>query len=351
MLYFQKKEENNMINKRIRDLREDNDKTQKEGKIGTEDNAVINVGKRLTNKGEILTAEDLSIDSGNVLNSGDFVSGGNLKVSVTDTFASSEGQIVANRKMELTAGNVELSGGEVLGGDIGTFATTKGQFSSLANISILKDASFVIADNLLLGGTFANGGKSSFNVACDFENSSNFVTDKDLIITAENIINTGKITVVGENEFTANKDFSNSGEIINISDSTYSVKGTLNNSGLLNAANNYLEAGELDNINSGRIYGDDIFIKATTINNVTEEGSSSSPVIASRNDLKIETKEITNKDKAQLFALNDMEITAKVLNNYSASIETGNDLTLNVGTVNNQDIHFEISDELEEIGL
>ncbi|WP_228272628.1 two-partner secretion domain-containing protein [Acinetobacter soli] len=132
--------------------------------------------------------------------------------------------------------------------------------------------------------------------------------------------------------------------------------GVLNNYGLINGANTYVQAGQLNNI-AGRIYGDHIAIQASTLNNQSLNGLA--PVIASRGDLDLGVQVLNNLENnlnhqsgSQIIAMGDLRIggsldsqwhaqgTAQQVNNRSAVINANGNIDLNVDTVNNQNVFF-----------
>ncbi|WP_343316500.1 hemagglutinin repeat-containing protein [Acinetobacter soli] len=132
--------------------------------------------------------------------------------------------------------------------------------------------------------------------------------------------------------------------------------GVLNNYGLINGANTYVQAGQLNNI-AGRIYGDHIAIQANTLNNQSLNGLA--PVIASRGDLDLGVQVLNNLENnlnhqsgSQIIAMGDLRIggsldsqwhaqgTAQQVNNRSAVINANGNIDLNVDTVNNQNVFF-----------
>ncbi len=132
--------------------------------------------------------------------------------------------------------------------------------------------------------------------------------------------------------------------------------GVLNNYGLINGANTYVQAGQLNNI-AGRIYGDHIAIQANTLNNQSINGLA--PVIASRGDLDLGVQVLNNLENnlnhqsgSQIIAMGDLRIggsldsqwhaqgTAQQVNNRSSVINANGNIDLNVDTVNNQNVFF-----------
>lgn len=125
---------------------------------------------------------------------------------------------------------------------------------------------------------------------------------------------------------------------------------TLTNRGLIDGVETVIETVTLNNLGTGRIYGDHVAIGATTLNNLAEGGAA--PVIAARNRLDIGATTINNAEHALLFSGGDMAIggsldgakqasgQATTLNNGSATIEALGNLTINAAQINNTNNHF-----------
>ncbi len=128
---------------------------------------------------------------------------------------------------------------------------------------------------------------------------------------------------------------------------------TLTNRGLIDGGDTFIDSATVENLGTGRIYGDHLAITATTLTNEAEtvNGVTSAPVIAARTRLDIGATTINNREGAIIFSTGDMYIggsldgdhhaTGKVgtLNNNSASIEALGNLTLNAGQINNTNEH------------
>ena len=125
---------------------------------------------------------------------------------------------------------------------------------------------------------------------------------------------------------------------------------TLTNRGLIDGLETIIETITLNNIGTGRIYGDHVAIQATTVTNDGENGAA--PVIAARNRLDIGAVTINNREHALLFSAGDLAIggsldaskratgSATNLNNASATIEALGSVDINARQINNTNEHF-----------
>ena len=121
--------------------------------------------------------------------------------------------------------------------------------------------------------------------------------------------------------------------------------GTINHRGVINGIQIDIDAATLNNVGSGRIYGDHVSIRATTVNNNAENNVAA--VIAARSRLDLGADTINNRDHALLFSAGALSIggdldshrhatdEATTLNNTSARIESLGDMRLSAGVINN----------------
>lgn len=112
-------------------------------------------------------------------------------------------------------------------------------------------------------------------------------------------------------------------------------------------------------LGTGRIYGDHLAIRATTLTNNVEtiNGVTSAAVIAARDQLDIGATTLTNREHALLFSAGDIAVgggldvnhnatvglgqsQATTLNNNSATIEALGNVALNVAQINNTNEHL-----------
>lgn len=126
--------------------------------------------------------------------------------------------------------------------------------------------------------------------------------------------------------------------------------GTLTNRGLIDGGETLVDAATVNNLGTGRVYGDHIAIQSTTLNNDVEGGVAA--VIAARDRLDIGAKNITNREHSLIFSAGDMSIGVSLdsdkkatgqnlsLNNKSATIEALGKLNLTAKQIYNTNEHF-----------
>ncbi|WP_392551414.1 hemagglutinin repeat-containing protein [Orbus wheelerorum] len=358
-----------------------------QNKINAKANINLKTKTTLNNEGTVVAQNNLTINADNLNNqanatiaagideNGKLTQAGNLTIKANQ--ASLKGQQLATNVISInTASNLDLAGSQNRAGQLliesgslntqnaafaidgdGTLTTrnwynqqssmqVNGAFSASADHIINTDA-ILYADKLDINATSLSGdGKlladSSLNLTLknDFINRNQLLSNGDLSIYSDNAIE-------NEGQLTSGKTLSITGnDIINkdtgeIESASVNVTGVnLTNQGLVNGnlVTSHL-TGELNNENSGRIYGDQITLNAQTLNN--RALAAISPVIAARNQLTVNVTTLNNLNHASLLSLGDLRIDAATVNNHSSKIESADNMVLNVETLNN------INDKIE----
>lgn len=216
-----------------------------------------------------------------------------------------------------------------------------------------------------------------------------FLAGRQLSVTAATLGGDGRILSWGDLDLHLTNDFTNNGELRANGNARLTVSGTLTNSASLAAGNRLevsaaaldnrstgeMQAGEallsssavvnrglidatdtrigsltLDNLGSGRIYGDHLAIQAAILTNAAE--SNSAPVIAARERLDLGIGNLLNSEHALLFSAGDLLIggaldptgrasgQSRTVINRSATIEALGNLTLSAERIENLDTHF-----------
>ncbi|WP_211455204.1 hemagglutinin repeat-containing protein [Collimonas antrihumi] len=319
--------------------------------------------------GRIEANGDLSLVADNLSNTGQgqVISAADMRLAIADNFNNSQGGLFAARNLNINQAAATLN-------------------NSAGSIGASGDINVVVAslDNSSghIGNTAGDGGNITLSVSGNLTNTlGNIGADKNVSVNAATIVGEGKVIAgqdaaihlqgdyinTADNQFTANRDLS------------FSTSGTLTNAGNLEAVRNLsLAAANVTNqygalinagngstliqadgavYNLGRIYGDDVAIGAQSITNdgiLNADGSTSQAgVIASRNDMDLGAATIVNREHAIIQSLNDMTFggsldadhkavgnSASILN-ASATIDAGNNLTLQTANLTNRNDHFE----------
>lgn len=252
----------------------------------------------------------LSLQAGGILNNGggDISAGGTLEIAAT-ALTNTGGALLGDRSLDLTAGR----------------ASGDGSLLSAGDVAIRLEQDF------LLTGRVAANGDLSFITAGHLTNQSALEAGGHLNLRAAGIDN-------------------QAGGTISAAATGLTADSTLTNRGLIDGDATFLAAGTLDNLGTGRIYGDHIAIGAGAVNNIDEGGAA--PVIAARSRLDFGAATINNREHALLFSAGDMAIgggldqnntatgQAGAVNNVSATIEALGDLTISAEQITNTNAHF-----------
>lgn len=219
-------------------------------------------------------------------------------------------------------------------------------------------------------GTLLAGSLLSMNAAY-FSGSGQALSLGDLILRQQGDLTTrGRLQANGTLDIAIGGSLSNSGQLLagktlalssqaldnqasgELSATAVSVRvgGQLTNRGLFDGQQVRLQAATFDNLGTGRIYGDQLAISATALNNRDEQGRAA--VIAAREQLDIGAQSIDNREDALLFSAGDLAIggaldaddhatgSAAALRNASATVESLGDLRLAVAALRNTNEHF-----------
>ncbi len=219
-------------------------------------------------------------------------------------------------------------------------------------------------------GTLLAGSLLSMNAAY-FSGSGQALSLGDLILRQQGDLTTrGRLQANGTLDIAIGGSLSNSGQLLagktlalssqaldnqasgELSATAVNVRvgGQLTNRGLFDGQHVRLQAATLDNLGTGRIYGDQLAISANALNNRDEQGRAA--VIAAREQLDIGAQSIDNREDALLFSAGDLAIggaldaddhatgSAAALRNASATVESLGDLRLAVAALRNTNEHF-----------
>ncbi|MGX9772324.1 two-partner secretion domain-containing protein [Janthinobacterium aestuarii] len=292
-------------------------------------NLALTASNVINSQGALRADNNLTLLSSGVINNQGLISAGNA-LSIRDlgparslSFSNSGGTAIAGKNLEVRA------------------ASLSGDGSLLSQQDLTLD----------LSGNYShgNGGKITAN-----GNAS--------IVVGGNLSNAGVLQAGGLLDLRAGSlDNAMAGDI-HATTTRVSTSGTLNNRGLIDGINTEVNAGVLNNVGSGRIYGDHLSIAAGAIDNNVEAGQAA--VIAARTRLDIGAQTINNNEHALIFSAGDMAIggaldasrfavgQAVQLTNASAEIEALGNMRLDVARVDNLNKHFTLqlgANTVEEI--
>ena len=260
-----------------------------------------------------ITAENLSNQQGGIY------SDEHTQLDVAQTIDNKQGEIEAGKSIELKAKTLANEG------DI----KTKG------------DLTVRLQDSLTLNNAFQVGGNLDFKTEGDFKNNSQLRVGNKVDVKAANVENTQDAEISG-NETRINTN-------------------TLTNRGLIDGALTVAKAVTINNLGTGRIYGDHVALQGESLNNL-EEGDKSA-VIAARERLDVGVDKVLNRNESTLLSMGKIYVgkaldennqaTGKsaYVHNYNGVIEALNlydnakskAITFNTGKVENK--HFFLETE------
>ena len=260
-----------------------------------------------------ITAENLSNQQGGIY------SDEHTQLDVAQTIDNKQGEIEAGKSIELKAKTLANEG------DI----KTKG------------DLTVRLQDSLTLNNAFQVGGNLDFKTEGDFKNNSQLRVGNKADVKAANVENTKDAEISG-NETRINTN-------------------TLTNRGLIDGALTVAKAVTINNLGTGRIYGDHVALQGDSLNNL-EEGDKSA-VIAARERLDVGVDKVLNRNESTLLSMGKIYVgkaldennqaTGKsaYVHNYNGVIEALNlydnakskAITFNTGKVENK--HFFLETE------
>ncbi|MDD5405602.1 MAG: hemagglutinin repeat-containing protein [Sulfurovaceae bacterium] len=155
----------------------------------------------------------------------------------------------------------------------------------------------------------------------------------------------------------------NNAGTINAGTISIDTNGMLTNRGLIDGSQTTVKADTINNIGTGRIYGDFLALQAVTLNNTDETigGINASAIVAARENLQIGVQTLNNIEHSSLYSGGDMYIggyldennlvagKASEINNISATIESKGNMSLASDKINNINNHLEIQQVIDSI--
>ena len=378
-----------------------------EGFIGGSENAQLNAKKNLENHGTVYAKAQLQLNAQNIDNKQGVIAGKQVQINtnnVDNRKQSNKGSlIVASEKVSIKAKKLDNSGTRsnsqnaqgIKAGQLNVVADTVSNQQGAINVSEegrikTEQLSNQQGDILSVGKLVVEGDKASTVVD---NTGGRLHSDSQLDLTAETLVNEGNISSRG-NANIALKDglnlknafkvdgtlnFSTEGkltnnvalrigqaaiihaaEVENIKNAEISAEATqitterLTNRGLIDGTTTRLDASTLNNLGTGRIYGDHLSIASREL--INDKEGEHSATIAARRRLDFGVGTLVNRDHAFIFSqdklyigggLDDKGYTvgkATFIDNASGSIEALGDGAINTHRLWNHDIHLKMGE-------
>ncbi|WP_363800456.1 hemagglutinin repeat-containing protein [Lysobacter firmicutimachus] len=301
-----------------------------------------------------LSLSAASLINRNTLGANQGVVGGSVTV-VADTLDNAIGLLSADRDLLLRGGGaVDNRGGQVVAG--GTLDIRDPGFTRTLD----NDGGRLAAGDLLTlqlkrlsgSGSLESGLDAAIALADSYDHQGSLLANRDLSLsTLGDLRNAGRIAAGGTLSLSANAlDNAATGEIIAANGSARIVAaGTATNRGLIDGADTRIDAARIDNLGSGRLYGDHLALGAAEINNLEETvaGTTRAGTIAARERLDIGAGTLNNRRESLIYSGGDAAIggaldaaglaagTAGAVNNTSALIDVAGDLSIDASAIVN----------------
>ena len=285
-----------------------------QGKLLAGENMDIYAGKTLDNAGHAMeSGNNLSIETGDAINNaaGTIKSGGSQQIKAGHTLTNTEGTLAAD-------GNINIQTGRMTGDGI---------------VSAGKKAGILLEKDFTNTGRLEAGSSLSLAVKGNITNRKEILSRGHLALESKNI----------RNEET--------GEIKGADTETV-AENTWVNHGLVNGENVHIRANHITNENTGRIYGTRLSVETHTLDNLGTY-KKKAPVIASREHMNLSISgTLTNTEHALIRAEGNLtiggqsdengKITGKTekIENRSAYLESGGNMTIGVNHLENCNKHF-----------
>ena len=321
----------------------DNRKVSEEGSLIVATNNILVQANTLDNRGTknttnptqgiqaaqvTLTAQQINNQSGGIY----ATQRGTL--NVTSTLDNRQGDILSAEQLDIygdkSHANMNNAEGKIHAGKHVTL--TAKTLQNEGNISTTGNADIALTDGIELNNAFQVNGDLRFTTEGKFTNKSKLNIGHRVNIHATEIENT---------------------QAAEISSKTTQISTALfTNRGLIDGETTRIEGESLNNIGTGRIYGDQLSFAATHLTNAKEGGSSATIAARKRLDFGINT--LKNLDQSFIFSLGDLHIggtlsengeavgRAKEIINGSGIIEAMGDGKINTTTLLNTDLHLKL---------
>jgi len=254
-------------------------------------------GKNLRNEGSIVSLGDISLSYDLINNSkGSIVSGEGLSLNAK-SLDNEEGLINSKKNLSLSLGGLIHMGKLNSGGDL---------------YLGLKD------DLIYKGGIYASG-NVYLDLKGDFTASQKLISNKDLIVSANNIKNESILAALQNLSLKANGELLNLGSLIAKQKLALSSNSIVNKSALIYAAQGLaLEAKSVINKDGANILSSgDIFINSSALRNEN-------------------LSNVISKANLHIFNKEDKEVKASTIDNLSSLIYAGAKLNINAKKLNNR---------------
>ena len=385
-----------------------------EGFIGGSENAQLNAKKNIENRGTVYAKAQTQLNAQHIDNKQGVIAGKQVQLNannVDNRKQSDKGSlIIASEKVSIKTKNLDNSGTKsnsqnaqgIKAGQLNVVADTVSNQQGAINVS--EEGRIKTAQLSNQQGDILSGGKlvvegDKASTAVD-NTGGRLHSDSQLDLTAKTLVNEGNISSKGNANITLKDglnlknafkvdgklNFSTEGkltnnvvlrigkaliihaaEVENIKNAEISADVTqisterLTNRGLIDGTTTRLDASTLNNLGTGRIYGDHLSIASRELTNDKEDEHSAT--IAARQRLDFGVGTLVNRDHAFIFSQDKLYIggglddkgyavgKATFIDNASATIEALGDGAINTHRLWNHDIHLKMGEVVSYEGF
>jgi Haemagluttinin repeat. len=236
--------------------------------------------------------------------------------------------LTANNNLIINSKDFDNNQGHLLANNISL--KTK-SFQGNGTIKSQNDLSLDLDDSLINDSELTANGHLSIRTAGDINNKNKITAGKQVTLESQQLINEQQAEISADYVSLKNQ--------------------TLTNQGLIEGDTAVIQTGgTLDNLATGRIYADNLAIKAFMLNNRGQNGKA--PVIAARNNFHLGVNTLNNYTHAQLLSLGNFVIggdldanynvtgMVEVINNHASTIESQANLWITTKALNNTNDHI-----------
>ncbi|MDA7416440.1 DUF637 domain-containing protein [Xenophilus arseniciresistens] len=290
----------------------------------------LTVGHLDNGAGAIRADADTTVTSGGTLNNADgLISAGHTLAILDPNRANPAAKTLA---VVNTGGTLEAGKRVVV---------DAARFSGDGTLVSNQDLTVALSQDVTNNAEVIANGNLSYGTTGKLTNNGKLLAGQTLTVSGDGVTNTASGEMSGKNT-TINAD-------------------TLTNRGLIDSASTTrVNASIVNNIGTGRIYGDTVAIGTGQLNNDAEtvNGITSAGAIAGRWSVELGASEINNREHALVFSAGEMQIggaldssgyatgTGNTLNNLSATIESLGSMSIAMGQVNNIDTHVQLGPQV-----
>jgi len=306
------------------------------GMLVAQGDALLTSATDVSNTGVVAAGADLTVRANTVDNRGALLNAGGTLGIQADTLDNSltpgagqgiqAGAVVINaNRIANTSGTIAADGALAVTSS-GTLDNTQGLMAAgdrlaLQDAAPTKALAVTNTSGTLIAGRFLQVDSASLSgdgsvlslgdleiwLASDYVNTGELVANGNAVFgTRGALTNQARMQAGNALAVSAAAIDNTAGGEFSAAATTLSTSGVLANRGLIDGSETLVTAGTVDNVGSGRIFGDHLAIVAATLGNNAENGVGA--VIAARDRLDIGVQTLTNEGNALIFSAGDLAI-------------------------------------------